>query len=291
MPFNQLVLPLLGGYLLVIYASCFVYWSSRQSKEHLLFASAFVGAILLLIARCITLAVSKFEWGVWLHQRIHAFVDYPGIGTAVLALGLSCVFVEWINRAWPISEVGFWLYGRNSLTQFESLLYTSFSGVVPANEAIFRSLPVELVKRLSASLLPARFRLRKAPQTIWRVVSQFDEESKKASPIPLLLSMKDRKVYVGILEQAPPLSMLSMSYINIVVMLSGYRHKDNLHVTFTDDYTGVFNDPSQEEVGLPSCKVVPICDISSASLFDMAIFNRFKLQHNIASEEFDGVTE
>ncbi|HKZ09629.1 MAG TPA: hypothetical protein VJL61_02855 [Rhodanobacteraceae bacterium] len=284
MPFNQLVLPLLGGYLIVIYASCFVYWSSRQSKEHLLFASAFVGAILLLIARCITLIVSNYAWGAWLHKIIHAFVNYQGIGTAVLALILSCILVQWINKAWQISEVGFWLYGRGSFTQLESLLYMSFSGVTPADEAIFRSLPVELGKRLAVSLMPSRFRQQRASQAAWRVVSHFDENTGKASPIPLLLSMKDRKVYVGILEHAPPLSMLNMAYINIVVMLSGYRNKDDLNVNFTDDYTGVFNDMSQDDMSLPSCKVVPICDIASVSLFDMAIFDKFQLQHNIVKE-------
>lgn len=280
MPFNQLILPLLGGYILVTYTNCAVYWSSRQSKEQLLFASAFVGALLAFTARAITLLMSKCEVGIYLYREVHSFLNYDGIGTAVLALALSVVLRWWINRAWPMSEAGFWLYGKDTLNQFESLLFLSFSGVAPASGVVFRSLPVELLNR-SFAVIPfvgRRVQQKLDQEERWRVISSLDE-SGKASPIPLLLTMKNRKVYIGFLEKMPSLAFGSMTYINIAVFRSGYRDKDDLHVTFTDDYTAVFETENAKEIGMPSWKVLPVCDVVSASLFHIDVYNLFQQQH------------
>lgn len=282
MPFNQLILPLLGGYILVTYTNCAVYWSSRQSKEQLLFASAFVGALLAFAARAIALVASECAAGVYLYSLVHSFLNYDGIGTAVLALALSVSLRWWINKGWPMSEAGFWLYGKDTLNQFESLLFLSFSGVAPANEAVFRSLPVELLRRLLAAIPYVGVRMRKKidNEERWRVISSVDEASGKVSPIPLLLTMKDRKVYVGFLEKMPSLAFGSMAYVNIVVLRSGFRDKDDLHVTFTDDYTAVFETESAKEIGMPSWKVLPVCDIVSASLFHVDVYELFQGQRS-----------
>lgn len=281
MPFNQLILPLLGGYILVTYTNCAVYWTSRQSKEQLIFVSAFVGALLAVVARAIALLASNCTFGVYLYEKVHSFLNYDGIGTAVLALVLSLVLRWWINKGWPMSEAGFWLYGRDALNEFESLLFLSFSGVAPANSAVFRSLPVELFTRAFAVIPVVGSWMRKKldRQGQWRVISSIDEAG-KASPIPLLLTMKDRKVYAGFLEKTPSLAFGSMAYINIVVFWSGYRDKDDLHVTFTDDYTAVFESDSARQTGMPSCKVLPVCDIVSASLFHVEVFKLFQQQHS-----------
>lgn len=283
MPFNQLILPLLGGYILVTYTNCAVYWSSRQSREQLLFASAFVGALLAITARVLALIASEFKAGVYLYRLVHSFLNYDGIGTAVLALALSVLLWWWINKSWPTSEAGFWLYGKDTLNQFESLLFLSFSGVAPASGAIFRSLPVELLRRLFAAVPYLGLRMRKKidEEERWRVVSSVDDDTGKVSPIPLLLTMKDRKVYVGFLEKMPSLAFGGMAYINIVVLRSGYRDKDDLHVTFTDDYTSVFETESAKEIGMPPWKVLPVGDIVSASLFHVDVYDLFQGQRSV----------
>lgn len=289
MPFNQLILPLLGGYILVTYTNCAVYWSSRQSKEQLLFASAFVGALLAFAARVISLLVSQCALGATLYKEIHSFLNYDGIGTAVLTLALSLLLRSWINRSWPMTEAGFWLYGKDSLTQFESLLFLSFSGVTPADEAVFRSLPIELLKRFVLAIPSARWLAKgKLDQgEKWRVVSSMDD-SGKASPIPLLLTMKDRKVYVGFLEKMPSLALGGMAYINLVVFKSGYRDKDSLQVSFTDHYDAVFETESAKQIGMPPWKVLPVCDIASASLFHVDVYNLFQQQRSRSAAVLGG---
>lgn len=277
MPFNQLILPLLGGYILVTYTNCAVYWSSRQSKEQLLFASAFVGALLAIAARVLALLAANFSVGHEVYLGIHSILNYPGIGTAMLALLLSLGLAYWTNKSWPMSEAGFWLYGKDALNQLESLFFLSFSGVAPAPDAIFRSLPVELASRLVAAIpLVGRSMRRKLGQRkSFQVVSPMDENG-KAAPIPLLLTMNDRKVYVGFLEKSPAVAFGNMSHISIVVIKSGYRDKDDLHVTFTEDYSAVFASDIAKRVALPPCKVIPICDVSSAGLFDIEVFKLFQ---------------
>jgi len=287
MPFNQLILPLLGGYLLITYANCFVYWSSRQSKEHLLFASAFAGAVLAILARALTLIAASTEAGAWLHDALHRLVNYEGIGTATLALLLGVALVVWINRSWPAAEAGLWLYGRGALTQLEALFFASFNGSVPADEAIFRSLPVELLLRLTASIpiLGRPLRRRMSARQSWRIFTAYDETLKRASPAPLLVTMRDRKVYVGLLQHAPSLTPAGLSHLNLEVLLSGYRDKDDLHVSLTDDYTAIFADGAADANSLPSYKVLPVADIASASFFDVAIFARFQAQRTDARED------
>ncbi|CAD7386079.1 hypothetical protein [Xanthomonas arboricola] len=279
MPFNQLILPLLGGYLLITYAHCFVYWSSRQSKEQLLFASAFAGALLAISARVFTLAVASTDWGHWLYEFLHRFVNYEGIGTAVLSLAFGVVLVVWINRAWPKAEAGLWLYGRGSLTHLEALLYASFTGSVPSEDAIFRSLPVELPLRLFASVpligLPVKRKIQ--ARKSWRIFTIYDETNNLAVPAPLMVTMKDRKVYVGFLQHSPSLQQSSMSHLSFEVVSSGYRDKDDLRVQFTDDYTEIFSSENPVTT-LPSYKVFPVADIVSANFFDAGVFDKFQRQ-------------
>lgn len=116
MPYNLLILPLLGGYILVTYTNCAVYWSSRQAKEQLLLASAFVGLLLAVVARAIVLVALHIPGGLALGQLVHQALDMRGIGTGILAFGLGIVGATWLNKAWPMFDSGLWLYGRGSLT-------------------------------------------------------------------------------------------------------------------------------------------------------------------------------
>lgn len=288
MPFNQLLLPLLGGYVLVAYANCFIYWSSRQSKEQLLLASAVAGALLALVSRVITLLVASTHWGQDIYRVLHAHVPYDGIGTAALSLALGTLLVFWINRSWSIPEAGRWLYGRGTLTQLEALFFASFNGSVPFDGAVFRSLPAELALRMTAAVpilgYPLRRRLEARRQ--WRVITHYDDVSRTASPAPIMVSMRDRKVYVGLLRQAPSFKAASMSHLNLEVLLGGYRDKDDLSVHFTDDYTATFAARHQTQwppatleqfPTIPSFKVLPVSEIASASLFDPAVLESIQM--------------
>lgn len=108
-----------------------------------------------------------------------------------------------------------------------------------------------------------------------------------------MVSMRDRKVYVGLLRQAPSFKATNMSHLNLEVLLGGYRDKDDLSVHFTDDYTAMFTAHHQknwplatfeQKPTLPSFKVLPVSEIASASLFDPAALETLQLQIGNISE-------
>ncbi|HEE1103629.1 TPA: hypothetical protein R6449_005256, partial [Klebsiella pneumoniae] len=56
--------------------------------------------------------------------------------------------------------------------------------------------------------------------------------------MPILVTLSSRKVYVGIVNgiQEPTESEAPNSYISIFPIMSGYRDKDTLSITFTNSY-------------------------------------------------------
>lgn len=88
-----------------------------------------------------------------------------------------------------------------------------------------------------------------------------------------MLTMKDRKVYVGYLECLPPLSAMQFTSLNLVVLRSGYRDKDTLRVSLVEDYTDAFRNSG---AGLPAFKVLPVTEITAASFFDANVFREFQ---------------
>ena len=99
MPYNLLLLPLLGGYLLVTRSHLFAFRAAKHSGERLIFMAALVALILLVLARVCVLALvallpTSADW--W-----HVLMPWEYSGTAALALLLGCGLPEFINRARP----------------------------------------------------------------------------------------------------------------------------------------------------------------------------------------------
>lgn len=84
---------------------------------------------------------------------------------------------------------------------------------------------------------------------------------------PILVTCKSKKIYVGIVNQLgePNESSLPNQEISIVPVLSGYRNKDDLKLTFTNDY----NDFSGET---DLSTIIKVCEIESSSWFDVDIY-------------------
>jgi hypothetical protein len=108
MPYNLLLLPLLGGYIFV--RKCFRtrYKALRSEDYKLLFLAAEFGLYLLTIAaglRYVSISgIIPFVSGidsVW-----HKFIPFDYAGTAFLAFFLGCTLCHGVN-------LGFWLFGRN----------------------------------------------------------------------------------------------------------------------------------------------------------------------------------
>ncbi|MFC6839948.1 hypothetical protein [Xanthomonas theicola] len=61
MPFNQLPLPLISGYLFVTFITS--YWACRQGKQQVPMAPALVGILALAAARVLAVLLMATAWG------------------------------------------------------------------------------------------------------------------------------------------------------------------------------------------------------------------------------------
>lgn len=283
MPFNQLLLPLIGGYLFVNFTFITSYWASRQGKEQLLMASALVGIVALAAARVLAVLLMATAWGREAWRLLHLVAPYAGIGTALLAFLICLALRVWINWVWPRDEAALWLYGTGTYNSLERLFFLSVLRVEQVRtrgfvaELAIRTLwhpPRRLGRWLSRLLAP-----RPAPDQAGRDAPAHPADRLDAletsdgllAPVPVLLSLKDRKVYAGWLEWIPPLRADASPYLRMIPVWSGYRDAQTLRVVVTENYSEDIFSGSE----LPAAKVISTGDIANASLFDPDVFDRF----------------
>ena len=99
MPFNVLILPLLGGYFFVTHWNCTRFVARRSTGERLLFYSAAAGVVFLVIAFVITRLLLIYFPG--LDRQWHDFVGFEYAGTSLLALTMG------VSVWWPLNELCF----------------------------------------------------------------------------------------------------------------------------------------------------------------------------------------
>ena len=86
MPYNLLLLPLLGGYLFIIKSNYTRYAAARESGQRLLIHSAIAGVLLLAFSR---LVVGFFVWIVpEAHDLFHQIFPKPAFEHFGTALGV-----------------------------------------------------------------------------------------------------------------------------------------------------------------------------------------------------------
>ena len=108
MPFNLLLLPLIGGFILLSHWNLTLYFAKRLDKERLLLYSSLVGAILLFLAFGISILVFShptwigfsylLELRKWWAYNTPPF-EYSGITTLALIMGAGSPW--FLNRFWP----------------------------------------------------------------------------------------------------------------------------------------------------------------------------------------------
>jgi hypothetical protein len=96
MPFNLLLLPLLGGYILLTLCNRTKFETKRYSGERLVFHAAIVGVFLLLGA--FVLAQLTARLAPLLHQAWLAIVPFTYAGTSFVAFLIGCVLWWPLNR-------------------------------------------------------------------------------------------------------------------------------------------------------------------------------------------------
>jgi hypothetical protein len=97
MPYNLLLLPLLGGFLFFYSAHLLRFQAQRLEGYKLLFQSAIAGVLLSFAARLIVFGLSVTAYGPWLGARWSAFSPFPFSGTSALSMILGPIAALILN--------------------------------------------------------------------------------------------------------------------------------------------------------------------------------------------------
>ena len=102
MPFNLLLLPLVGGYIFITRWNRTRFSTARHTGERLLFHAAAAGVVYLVLAFLVTrVFLLNFPelHRVWSHE-----VPFPYVGTSLLALVLACLAILPANRLFKLDR-------------------------------------------------------------------------------------------------------------------------------------------------------------------------------------------
>jgi hypothetical protein len=89
MPYNLLLLPLLGGFLFFVSAHLFRFSAQRLEGYKLLFQSAIAGVLLSFVARLMVVGLAATPLGPWLETHWSVFSPFPFSGTSALSMVLG----------------------------------------------------------------------------------------------------------------------------------------------------------------------------------------------------------
>jgi hypothetical protein len=239
-----LLLPILGGYLFIHFCFRFYFRAQALDGNRLIFEAAVAGFVLFLPCRLLTSWLFHHAPGpreVWYGLAGRTPLLSALILTPLLALGAAYI--------WNLCEsTRAWQRSRD-----------------------------EEAPDLRAFLDAGRERTLSWAVRRWGNSFQIllHEAAKRASREKQLvcLTMKDRKAFVGWVVKSPNLRA-NDSYVSLVPLMSGYREKDTLDLTFSVFY------PVERYFGKdPELKAedfvvaLPVAEITSARLFDLKLYS------------------
>jgi len=221
MPFNLLLLPLLGGFIFVRYWNRTRHHALRAEKERILLLASTAGVVFLFTAFLIrSLSGWLFpcsDYPEWLCVPTiwYRWIPFPYSAVSVLALLLGVV-------AWIPLNKGLW----NWTTSLQSA--TTWEPITAFVKAVLIhgwSRAAELDRIIAEDGDPLDMLLRSA------------EKGDKT----ISLTLKSNKVYVGFVSQtSPPTS--ETRFVGILPTRSGFRNVDDKHVTYTINYSDALDD-------------------------------------------------
>jgi hypothetical protein len=241
------------------------YAASLYQKEQLLLWASFFGIALLALSRTICVFLVDTEWGGMLHSALSAIAPFPYMGTAIGTLLISALLVIAVNCLVPEEEVGLWLYHAERFNQLESLILSSAVGVAPSKKL---SVPGLLVCQLK--LDPRRFWFG-----LMRALGREREDGlfscfPAGNPRPLMVTLADGKVYVGLVSQLPPVAASKFEHLRLLPIWSGYRNPSDKRVYRTTEYEKAVLTENQDRDVL--IKILPTKDICSIGLYSDGTF-------------------
>jgi len=264
-PFNLLLMPLIAGYLFLAKTHLFAYATSLLEKEQLLLRASIAGLIFAICSRLCCCALAQTSYGLLGASALWHLAPFPFIGTALGALVISLLFRWIVNFLVPLNVAGDWLYQSGQLNQLESLLLRSAMGVPSA----FAVSKLQLISVQSREMFGAIFSL--GPRWLDRIKeARFDSPFGYADPEPVMLTMKDGKVYVGFISQLPPVTGKDFLYFRLTPIWSGYRDDKTKEVVQVTSYAKAI-ERSDDLSRL--VKVLACTDVANANLFEEKLFD------------------
>src|SRR5215470_20055792 len=97
MPYNLLLLPLLGGYILVHLCHYLRFRAQRLDGYRLLIESAIAGVVLVILSRGVVVALRHTPVGAFAMAVAPAFAPFPYVGTAIGSFLIGGVLPIFIN--------------------------------------------------------------------------------------------------------------------------------------------------------------------------------------------------
>lgn len=261
MPTNLLLLPVLGGFCFVHFCYFLNFRAQRLDGYRLLLESALYGLLLTLPAHLITYYWPRYsdtggrvreEWG-------HLFGNAPLSGTASLSLllGLFLPFViNWLHAGYlqlpeqaeeRENDPGRFYDERNPKRKIEEFLKPA---KIAARDRSIQDLGNDLQRLLN------------------KAIQQDD---------PILVTLANRKVYVGYVTETPSLLNPESEYLSLLPVLSGYRDNATLKVVLDL----IYPDPEEIKGSVDFdpedllMMTIPFSEIKSASLYHQDLQNLF----------------
>lgn len=93
-------------------------------------------------------------------------------------------------------------------------------------------------------------------------------------PKPVFISMKSRKVYIGLITNSG-IEHGKLDYISIIPLISGYRKEDDFRFVETVQYAEMYKAIDRSRLG-EFTAALPVEEIESAKFFDYAVYEHFK---------------
>lgn len=240
MPTNLLLLPLLGGFWFVHFCYFFRFRAQRLDGYRLLLESAFFGLLLIVPARVITYYGPQYlELGRQAQSEWGRLWNAPLSGTATLSLLLGLL------APWGIN----WLHATNRQLR---------------SREMGEPLPIEDVSGFL--LLAQEHALKIAIKHSGTYLHQLLLKA-ALQKTPALVTLQNRKVYVGYIAELPNLKPENQ-YIWLLPVLSGHRDDKSLEVGFDLVYPDPKGLPQEAKITEKDMLLtIPLSEVRSVTLY------------------------
>lgn len=182
---------------------------------------------------------------------------------------LARFFIVVASMMFPsLNEVGYWWHNQFHY-YFHSL--TLIVGMVVASPFIGITLALPRIKHTLHSLLSKIAKISGRHRN-FKFTDLFFAYSDKLLGELAMITLKNNKVYIGVLASVTEDPNESQRYLQISPVASGYRHKDTHQLVLTTNYVEDVEQPEQS----PNRDIlIPASEVITFTRFDTALHERF----------------